>query len=96
MVAQTTPRNSSASRHTSNNDIWGQSLKLEVTSQPSLPFLDKTCGCSTPLHLRKSRIKSSSSKDVSTKVQLADIRTKPLGRVTFERLRAQLGLEWIA
>jgi hypothetical protein len=32
---------------------------------------------------------------VSTRDQLADILNKPLGKVTFERLRAQLGLEWI-
>jgi hypothetical protein len=32
---------------------------------------------------------------VSTTDQLADILTKPLGRMTFERLRAQIGLKWI-
>ena len=32
---------------------------------------------------------------VSTRDQLADILTKLLGKVTFKRLRIQLGLEWI-
>jgi hypothetical protein len=32
---------------------------------------------------------------VSTREQLADILIEPLGTITFERLRAQLGLEWI-
>ena len=32
---------------------------------------------------------------VSTRDQLADILTKPLGIVTFERLRTRLSLEWI-
>ena len=53
---QTTPRNSSTSRYNSNDNFLGQSRKFKVSSQPNFSLSDKTCGCPTPLHLRKSRV----------------------------------------
>jgi hypothetical protein len=53
MITQTTPRNSSTSRYNSNNTFGGQSRKFKASSQPNFSLSDKTCGCLTPLHLRK-------------------------------------------
>ena len=75
--------------------LRGQSRKFEFYSHPNFHSRTKHVDAWHHFIREKVELGQVTLHYVSTRDRLADILIEPLGIDTFERLRAQLGLEWI-